>query len=319
MALMQNIFSRYEERCSAATKIHNPYANGITWIEGELVPLEEARIPIMDQGFMKGDLTYDVAGIWDGRFFRLDDHLIRFYASAKKLRLTIPVEMGELRALLIEMANKSKLRDCYVQMIVTRGLKPLRGNDARSLTSKMYLLILPYIWVMPPSTQLTGGTAVITRTVRRIPPGAIDPTVKNLQWGDFTRGMLEAQDRDATYPFLSDGDGSLTEGAGFNIFLVKDGILYTPSRGVLEGVTRKSVFDIARAGGIEVKMDFIPVEMAYEADEIFMCTTAGGIMPITQLDGSPIHGGKIGTLTAKIWTAYWDLHYNPAYSFALTY
>lgn len=140
-----------------------------------------------------------------------------------------------------------------------------------------------------------------------------------MQWGDLIRGMHEAQDRNAQYPFLTDGDANLTEGSGFNICFFKDNVLYTPDRGVLHGVTRKSVFDVARAIGIEVRCETIPVEMAYTSDEILMCTTAGGIMPITVLDGEPVNGGAIGPLTQRIWDGYWALHYDPAYSFEINY
>jgi branched-subunit amino acid aminotransferase/4-amino-4-deoxychorismate lyase len=142
---------------------------------------------------------------------------------------------------------------------------------------------------------------------------------RNLQWGDFTRGMFEATDRSAAHPFLTDGDSNLTEGSGFNIVVIKDGILYTPDRGVLEGVTRKTVFDVAKMKGIEVRKEIVPVELAYQADEIFTCTTAGGIMPITKLDGQPVGNGQVGPLTKKIWDGYWALHYDPAYSFEIPY
>jgi branched-subunit amino acid aminotransferase/4-amino-4-deoxychorismate lyase len=144
-------------------------------------------------------------------------------------------------------------------------------------------------------------------------------TTDRLQWGDLIRGMHEARDRGATYPFLTDGDANLTEGSGFNVCFIKSGILYTPDRGVLHGVTRKSVFDAAKVSGIEIRCEVVPVEIAYSSDEIFMCTTAGGIMPITELDGQPVKDGKIGPLTKKIWDVYWAMHYNPAYSFEVGY
>lgn len=147
----------------------------------------------------------------------------------------------------------------------------------------------------------------------------MDPTVKNLQWGDLIRGLFEASDRGATYPFLTDGDTNLTEGSGFNIVLVKDGVLYTPSRGVLEGITRKSVIDAVRVNGLEIRVEVVPVQLAYDADEIFMSTTAGGIMPITSLDDRPVKDGKVGPITKKIWDTYWAMHYDPAYSFEIVY
>jgi branched-subunit amino acid aminotransferase/4-amino-4-deoxychorismate lyase len=217
------------------------------------------------------------------------------------------------------MVSKSGIKDAFVEIIVTRGLKGVRGSKLDDLTNCLYLFIMPFVWVMEPGMQLAGtGSAIITRTVRRVPPGAIDPTVKNLQWGDLTRGMLEANDRGASYPFLTDGDGNLTEGSGFNIVLVKAGVIFTPDRGVLEGVTRKSVFNVAEANDIPVWMEVVPVELAYGCDEIFMCTTAGGIMPVTQLDGRPVNDGKVGPIK-KIWDGYQEMHYNPIYSFDIEY
>ncbi|CAI0649482.1 unnamed protein product [Colletotrichum noveboracense] len=304
MATMDKVFTAYQQRQAVLEKSTstNPFAKGIAWVEGQLVPLAEARIPLMDQGFMHSDLTYDVPSVWDGRFFRLDDHLSRLEASCTKLRLRLPLPREEVKKILVDMVAKSGIRDAFVELIVTRGLKG------------------PYVWCMDPEDQPHGGSAVIARTVRRVPPGAIDPTVKNLQWGDLVRGLFEASDRGATYPFLTDGDSNLTEGSGFNICLIKDGTLFTPDRGVLEGVTRKSVLEVAEANKIPIRKEVVPVELAYQADEILMCTTAGGIMPITKLDDQPVNGtGKVGPLTKKIWDGYWALHYSPAHSFEIDY
>lgn len=320
MATMQQVLGAYAQRLAVLEASDNVYAKGIAWVEGELVPLHQARIPLLDQGFMHSDLTYDVPSVWDGRFFRLDDHLDRLEASCEKMRLKLPLPRDEVKQILIDMVSKTGIRDAFVELIVTRGLKGVRGSiKGEKLKNNLYMFVQPYVWVMEPEVLPVGGAAVVARTVRRIPPGSIDPTVKNLQWGDLTRGLFEALDRDATYPFLTDGDAHLTEGSGFNIILVKDGVLYTPSRGVLQGITRKSVIDVARMNGYEVRIDFIPIEMTYKCDEIFMCTTAGGIMPITTLDGQPVNGGKLGPITKKIWDGYWAIHYDPNFSFEIKY
>ncbi|KIX00308.1 uncharacterized protein Z518_10447 [Rhinocladiella mackenziei CBS 650.93] len=321
MASMEKVFAGYTARLAALEMTYetNPFSKGVAWVEGELVPLSQARIPLMDQGFLHSDLTYDVPAVWDGRFFRLDDHLSRLELSCEKIRLRLPLPREEVKRILVDMVAKSGIRDAFVELIVTRGLKGVRGSKPDEMVNNLYMFIQPYIWVMEPEMQRTGGSAVIARTVRRVPPGSMDPTVKNLQWGDFTRGMFEAADRGATYPFLTDGDANLTEGSGFNIIVVKDGVLYTPDRGVLKGVTRKSVFDVAKANGIEVRMEVVPVEMTYHCDELFMCTTAGGIMPITSLDGQPVNDGQIGPITKTIWDGYWAIHYDSAYSFEINY
>lgn len=322
MATMDKVFAGYAERQAAleATRAKNPFAQGIAWVQGQLVPLHEAQIPLLDQGFMHSDLTYDVPSVWDGRFFRLDDHLDRLDVSCHKMRLKMPLSRDEVKQTLVDMVAKSGIRDAFVELIVTRGLTGVRGSRPEQLlNNSLYMFIQPYVWVMEPSVQYDGGSAIVARTVRRVPPGAIDPTIKNLQWGDLVRGLFEAHDRGATYPFLTDGDTNLTEGSGFNIVLVKEGALYTPDRGVLEGVTRKSVIDAARTLGYAVHVETVPVAAAYGADEIFMSTTAGGVMPITTLDGKPVQDGKVGPVTKAIWDQYWAMHWVDEFSFSICY
>lgn len=316
---MQEVFAAYEARQAILNARNHPFAKGVAWVDGQLSPLHEARIPILDQGFMHSDLTYDVPSVWDGRFFRLDDHITRLEASCAKLRLKLPLPRKEVKRILVDMVSTSGIRDAFVEIIVTRGLKGVRGTDPKDIKNRIYMFIQPYVWVMEPEVQPVGGSAIIARTVRRVPPGSMDPTIKNLQWGDLVRGLFEASDRGATYPFLTDGDTNLTEGSGFNIVLVKNGVLYTPQRGVLEGITRKSVIDVARMKGLDIRVELVPVDAAYSADEIFMCTTAGGIMPITTLDGRPVNGGQVGPITKTIWDGYWDIHYDEAYSFKIAY
>lgn len=320
MASMDKVFLGYYARKEQLQKSNNPFAKGIACIEGEFVKPEEARIPLLDEGFMHGDLTYDVTTLWDGRFFRLDDHIKRITDSCEKMRLKFPIPLAKLKFILTQMAVKSGIRDAFVEIIVTRGLTGVRGSKPEDLlNNNLYLLILPYIWVMHPDEQRTGGSAIIARTVRRTPPGAFDPTIKNLQWGDLTRGLFEAMDRGANYPFLTDGDTNLTEGSGFNVILVKDGVIYTPDRGVLRGITRQSVIDIARAYKIEVRLQVVPIEQVYHCDELFMSTTAGGIMPITSLDGRAVNDGQVGPITKKMWDGYWAMHYDLSYSTPVEY
>jgi branched-subunit amino acid aminotransferase/4-amino-4-deoxychorismate lyase len=316
---MDSFFDAYRDRVAKGKESQNPLAKGVAVIDGQFVPLAEARIPLLDQGFLHSDLTYDVPGVWDGRYFRLDDHLDRLERSCEKMRLRIPMTRPALRETLVEMIARSGIRDAYVSLIVTRGLRFVREVRPEQAVNHLYLYAQPFIWVMPPDMQKTGGSAVVTRTVRRTPPGAMDPTVKNLQWGDFTRGLIEAGDRGAVYPILSDGDGNITEGSGFNIFVVKDGVLRTPRRGVLEGVTRRTVLELAAAKGMQTAVEEVPVSAAYDCDELFFTTTAGGVMPITELDGAPVGGGQVGPVARGLWEAYWEAHYDPKLSFAIEY
>ena len=320
MTTMTKVFADYESRLNILSHSSDPLAKGIAYVHGDVVPLASARIPLMDQGFLRSDLTYDVPAVWNGRFFRLDEHITRLSTSCTKARLVLPLSHEVLKSILVEMVAKSGIRDAYICLIVTRGMRQVRGAKAEELLDNhLYMYVMPYVWVMPPAMQRTGGKAVITRTVRRTPPGSMDPTIKNLQWGDFTRGLFEAADRGAVYPFLTDGDANLTEGAGYNVFIVKDGVLYTPDRGVLEGITRKSVAEVARRLGYEVRVQVVKVEDVYGADEIFMCTTAGGIMPITELDGKEVGVGKGGGVTGRVWDGYWEMHWDEKYSLKIDY
>ncbi|KAB8253792.1 aminotransferase [Aspergillus pseudonomiae] len=319
MASMEKVLAAHEARQATLEASNNPFSKGIAWIEGDLVPLGEAKIPLLDQGFLHSDLTYDVPAVWDGRFFRLDDHVDRMEASCRKMRLQLPLPKIQIKQILTEMVAKSGILDAYVEIIVTRGLKFVRQHDPQDIVNKLYMFVQPYVWAMPPVLQRVGGKAIVARTVRRVPPGAIDPTIKNLQWGDLIRGLQEAQDRESQYPLLTDGDANLTEGPGYNIVIIKDGALFTPDRGVLEGVTRRTVLEIAQRKGTPVNVQVVPVEMAFQADELFICSTAGGIMPITSIDGIDINGGQIGPVTKHIWDEYWALHYDPSHSFTINY
>jgi branched-chain amino acid aminotransferase len=228
------------------------FAAGCAWIEGEYVPIADARIPILDSGFVRSDLTYDVIGVWEGRFFRLEDHLERLGRGCEKIRLTSPLSRDAMGEILVETVRRSGLRDAYVEAIVTRGVPGLGERDPRKWTPRFYAYAVPYVWIVGPEQQELGTHVIVARDTRRIPPGSVDPTVKNFHWGDLVRGLFEAYDRDAWLPILTDGDGMTTEGPGFNVFAVVEGRLHTPARGVLEGITRRTALELAGEADIEV-------------------------------------------------------------------
>jgi branched-subunit amino acid aminotransferase/4-amino-4-deoxychorismate lyase len=309
----------YEARLAEHARRSGPFVGGCAWVKGQFMPAEEAQAPLFDLGFLRSDLTYDVAAVWNGRFFRLEDHLDRLERSCAKLRLAAPMGRDDLRALLVELVRKTQLRDAYVDVIITRGRFRPGVRDPRNTDTALYAFVIPYLWIMPLEQQLVGMSAAVTRQVRRTPSGAVDPTVKNLQWGDFTRGILEVLDRGASWPLLPDGDGNLTEGIGYNIAMVKDGAVMTPGRGVLEGVTRMTVLEIAKAEGLGTHLGDVPIGLLYEADEIFLTSTAGGIMPITTLEERPVGGGQVGPVTSLIWDRYWALHADPRLTLKVDY
>jgi branched-subunit amino acid aminotransferase/4-amino-4-deoxychorismate lyase len=298
----------------------NRFAKGCAWIDGEYVPIAEARIPILDTGFVRSDLSYDVAAVWKGRFFRLDDHLDRLFTGCARIRITPPASKDEVRSIMVEAVRRSGLRDAYVEVVVTRGVPGPGERDPRLWTPRLYAYAIPYVWIVRPEIQESGGVdIVVARNTRRIPVGSLDPTVKNFHWGDLTRGLYEAYDRDSSLAILPDGDGFVTEGAGFNVFAVADGELYTPARGVLLGITRKTVLEVAAQLGVRTHVTDLPVGDLYRADELFLSSTAGGVMPVAKLDGQPVGTGKMGPLTEQIRQRYWDLHSDPTLSFAVDY
>jgi branched-subunit amino acid aminotransferase/4-amino-4-deoxychorismate lyase len=298
----------------------NIYGAGCAWIEGEYVPIAQARIPILDTGFTRSDLTYDVAAVWRGRFFRLDDHLDRLFLGCSKIRITPPASKAEIRTIMTETVRRSGLRDAYVEATVTRGVPGPGERDPRLWTPRLYAYAIPYVWIVRQEIQEAGGADVaVARNTRRIPVGSVDPTVKNFHWGDLVRGLYEAYERDSSLAIMPDGDGLVTEGAGFNVFAVLDGELYTPARGVLLGITRRTVLEIADAMGIPAHVGDLPVGDLYRAEELFLTSTAGGVMPVARLDGAPVGAGMTGNLTHKIRQRYWDLHTDPALSTAVDY
>ena len=294
------------------------YSNGAAYIDGHIVPIDQAKISILDWGFLHSDATYDVVHVWEGKFFRLDDHLDRFYKGMEKLRMTIPYQPGELQSILVDCVRASGLRKAYVEMICTRGLPKRGSRDARTCTNRFYAFAIPFVWIANPDKQKAGLNLTVSQ-LQRIPVNSVDPTVKNYHWLDFVMGLFEAYDRGGETAILVDAAGNLVEGPGFNIFAVKDGTVCTPGHGVLEGITRKTVIELATDCGFTVLLDHLSVAMTRRADEVFATSTAGGILPITKIDSNPIGSGRPGPVTKELQQRYWELHKDPRYALNIDY
>ena len=292
---------------------------GCAWIDGEYVPIAEARIPIVDSGFLRSDVTYDVVAVWKGKFFRLDDHLARFEKSWTGIHLNPPVSKQEMREILFECVRRSGLRDAYVDMIATRGIDEHSLRDPRTFGNRFYAYAIPYVWIVRPEDQEKGSHLVIAERTIRIPPEAVDPTIKNFHWGDLIRGVFEAYERGGRLAVLPDAEGNITEGPGFNVFAVSGGTLFTPPRGVLEGVTRQTVLDLAQDKRIPARLEAFDAAFLREADEVFCTSTAGGVMPVTTLDGKPVGTGTPGPLTLELRELYWDAHDDPRWATPVEY
>lgn len=296
----------------------NPFAAGCAYVDGAFVPAAEAKVSIFDAGFTRSDVTYDVVGVWHGAFFRLEDHLDRFLRSVDRLRMTLPVDRDGLRAVLHGCVARSGLRESYVAMICTRGTSPSGRRDPASYVNRFYAYAIPYVWIVPEEQQAQGTELFIARTARRIPEASVDPTVKNFHWGDFVRGQLEV-DRPGVAVVLPDADGNITEGPGYNVFALVDGVFVSPARGVLEGVTRKAVLDVAADAGIPARLGTLTAEQLRGAEEVFLTSTAGGVMPIVAVDGRTLGDGTPGPLTRRLRAAYWAAHDDPRWTTPVEY
>lgn len=294
------------------------YADGAAYVEGRFVPAGEARVPILDWGFLRSDATYDVAHVWRGSFFRLEDHLDRFERGMARLHMSSPKGRDEIREILLECVRLSGLRDAYAEIICTRGVPPPGSRDPRECTNNFYAFVVPFVWIADPRKQERGLHAAISG-VQRVAPESVDPTVKNYHWLDLQMGLYDAYERGGETVILTDAEDNVVEGPGFNVFAVQDGHISTPNRGVLEGITRKTVIELAADLGVPLEERAVPAGELRRAHEVFVTSTAGGIIPVTTVDGDPVGSGRPGLLTLRLREAYWGLHADPRFSLPVRY
>lgn len=286
---------------------------GIAYIDGEYRAMEDAKISILDWGFLRSDATYDVVHVWQRRFFRLDKHLARFFNSVDRLHMSLPFGRDVLTEILQECVRRSGLDDAYVEMICTRGVSPTFSRDPRDAVNRFIAFAIPFGWVAT-EPQRERGLNIAISDIPRIPPQSVDPTVKNYHWLDFVAGLYGAYEKRAENVVLVDIDGNISEGPGFNIFAVKDGLAVTPSTGVLEGITRGTALELCEALNIDAALGIVSPDALRRADEVFITSTAGGIMPVTQIDGQAVGDGLPGPATRRLTTLYWEKHSDPAWS-----
>ena len=293
------------------------FPQGYAWIDNKYVELAEAKIPILDWGFLRSDATYDVVHVWKGRFFRLDKHIDRFFESTKKLRMQCQISREELKKILANCVVKGKLENAYVEMIQTRGISPNFVRDPRLATPRVMAFAVPFGWILK-QEDFEKGLNVLLTDIKRIPPSSVDPTIKNYHWMDLVTGMLDAYEKGNDTAVLVDEDNNITEGPGFNLFCINGSGIFTPDHGVLEGITRQSVFDLAEELNLPITRKSISVEELYTAEELFATSTAGGIMPITKVSGKEIGKGSVGSLTRQLHKLYWEKHSDDSWSTSIS-
>jgi branched-chain amino acid aminotransferase len=276
-------------------------SESIAFFDGRYMPTKEARIPIVDPAVTKSDMVFDVVSATGRVFFRLDDHVERFATSCRKVRIELKVSSEEIKRISAECVHRSGFDDASVFLCGTRG--PYRGGvflgDPRECDNGFYAYAVPYSYVVPRACVETGAHIWIAET-RRAPNASIDQRIKNFNRMDLTRGTFEALDHGADAAVLLSMAGYVAEGAGFNIWIVRDKGLLTPGYSLLEGITRRTVFELAEELGIAARTANLEPQELTEAPEAFLSTTAGGIIPVTRVNDRPLGNGAPGLLTKSI-------------------
>ena len=286
--------------------MENDLSMGAAWMNGKVLPISQAMIPVNDWGLVHSDITYDVVPVIDGAFFRFDEYLARFFSSMENLHLDPGMTKFNIHAALHQMVGKSNLRDSYVAMVCSRGKPKISGSrDPRDCENHFFAWCVPYVHIIKPEIVEQGATAWIAQNAYRIPENSVNPRVKNYHWGDFTQGIFEAKDKNYETVILLDYDGNVTEGPGFNVFAVKDKVLITPDRGVLAGVSRKTVLEMADHLGINTSIRALGVEELLEADEVFISSSGGGVIPIIRVNETIFGNGASGPVSIQLNETYW--------------
>jgi branched-chain amino acid aminotransferase len=287
---------------------HDPrYDAGSAFTQGTYRPIGEGVVPIQDAGFIQADAAYDVVSASGGYIFRMRDHIARFNESCRKFRLKNPYTDAETVAILTNLVKLTGLKDAYIWWAVTRG--QMEGHDrARAhYVNQFYAFVTPYSFILDDEKRTRGANLFVSEQFVRISPRSVDPTAKNFHWMDLKLSIYEALRAGADWSVLTDGNGHLTEAPGCNVFLIKNGVIKTPATGCLEGITRLTVFDLAKELGIPVDVTTVNAQELIEADEAFLTSTAGGIMPAARVNDRPLGGRNgPGEITTRLHNLYWE-------------
>ncbi len=280
------------------------------WLNGEILAPEDATVSVFDHGLLYGDGVFEGIRIYGGRIFKLTEHLERLYLSAKALALEIPLSLEELAAAAERTLAAAATSDGYIRLVVTRGAGTL-GIDPRKCPTPTVFIIVGEIQLYPEEFYLKG-IQVITSSVRQIPPGTVDARIKSLNYLPNIMAKLQALRSGCLEAIMLDGEGFVMECSADNIFIVKDGILLTPNprRGALDGITRRTVLDLAAEIGIHTAEADLTQYDLYTAAECFLTGTGAEIVPVVGIDGRSIgygdSAGLPGPVTRKLEQAFRD-------------
>ncbi|HRR95484.1 MAG TPA: branched-chain-amino-acid transaminase [Candidatus Ratteibacteria bacterium] len=274
---------------------------GLTiYLNGKFVSEEEAKVSVFDHGLLYGDGVFEGIRSYNGKIFKLDEHLKRLYNSAKSILLEIPLEFSELKEATIQTVRTNKLKDSYIRIVVTRGVGDL-GLDPNKCKIPTLFIIASKIQLYP-EVVYEKGIDVVAVATRRNANESINPAIKSLNYLNNILAKIEANNAGATEGIILNQDGFVSEGTGENIFIVKGDTLSTPpvSVGTLEGITRDIVMELGKNIGLKVKEDNITRYDIYTCEEMFLTGTAAEIVPVVKVDGRIIGSAKPGKITKKI-------------------
>lgn len=277
------------------------------YVDGKLVPKEEAKISVFDHGYLYGDGIFEGIRVYDGNAFRLQEHIDRLYESAKTIALEIPLSAEELTQLTLETVAANGMRNCYVRLVISRGRGDL-GIDPGTCKRATVVIIVDTITLYPQDFY-DKGISLITASIRRIPAQCLDPRIKSLNYLNNILAKIEAKRVGAPEAVMLNHNGRVAECTADNIFMVKKGRVATPElmEGALGGITRKAVMELARQAGLQVKTMMMGLHDLYNADECFLTGTAAEIVPVVSIDSRTVGSGKPGAVTLDLLRRYREL------------
>jgi len=270
------------------------------YISGKFFPQEDAKISVFDHGLLYGDGVFEGLRSYRGKVFRLDEHIRRLYESAKAIWLEIPMSPDEMCGAVNESVRINKIDDGYIRLVVTRGAGTL-GLDPNRCSNPQVIIIADAISLYPKELY-EKGLEIVTVSVQRNHPAALSPRIKSLNYLNNILAKIEGIQAGCIEALMLNHKGEVAESTGDNIFLVHHGVLQTPplEAGILEGVTRDAVIEIALEAGIEVREMPLTKHDVYVADECFLTGTAAEIIPVVRVDSRVIGTGKPGPMTRDL-------------------
>ena len=274
------------------------------WIDGKLVPREQATVSVYDHGLLYGDGVFEGIRVYNGKVFEAEAHVRRLYDSAKSIRLEIPYTQEQFLKALDETFQANGFKDCYIRAVVTRGAGDL-GIDPRKSAKPCSFIIADSIAIYP-KEMYEKGISVITSSYIRNHPNATPPRVKGLNYLNNVLAKIEANDAGVREAIMLNHLGNVAECTADNIFSVRDGVVRTPSvdQGCLEGITRGIIIKLCDRMGLKCLETIIQRHDVYVADELFVTGTGAEIMPVTKADGRSIGNGSVGPITKKLSDAF---------------